>query len=200
MKRKLILAALPLLIVGCSSTPTATDITKDQLKANELKVAAEQEKAEKALASVPSWVLTPPKSDENGVYGVGIGESKKLDVAMKKSNLNAQYELAKSFGQAMAGNERSYTKDGNTGEVSDYTQLIDSIVATVPINGYEAIESDVVVADGKYTTYTLIRLSYEQFERGISEAKQASTDEKIKSEFSDLYDRLESMKSDNALN
>lgn len=34
------------------------------------------------LSTVPSWVLTPPKSDELGVYGVGIGESKKLDLAI----------------------------------------------------------------------------------------------------------------------
>lgn len=188
--------ALAFILAGCSSTKTATEITQDQLRSNELKSDAQQEKAEKALASLPSWVLTPPKPDENGVYGVGIGQSKKLDVSMKKSNLNAQYELAKSFGQAMAGNERSYTKDGNTGEVSDYTQLIDSIVATVPINGYEAIKSDVVVSDGKYTTYTLIYLPYAQFERSIGAAKQASTDDKIKGEFNDFYERLDSLKAD----
>lgn len=181
-------------LVGCSSAPDKYDIAKDQLKAEELKNNAAQEAAESLLASVPNWVLNPPKSDDTGVYAVGMGDSKRLDVAMKKANLNAQFELAKSFGQELSGNERSYVKDGNAGELNDFTQLIDSIVAQVPINGYEVVESEAVVIDGKFNYYTLMRLSYEQFGKGMSAAQKASANEFINAEFSDLYQRLEAMK------
>jgi hypothetical protein len=194
MLKKITGAALALLLVGCSSTPTKTDIAIDQAKADAVKMDAAQEVAEQTLESVPSWVINPPKSDAVGVYGVGIGQSKKLDVSMKKGSLNAQYELAKSFGQVLSGNERSYTKDGAAGSTDDFTQLVDSIVAEVPVNGYEVIENKVVAMNGEYTNYTLLRLTYDQFGKGLELAQQESTDTKIKSEFNDLYDRLESLK------
>lgn len=194
MKLRLGGIALALVLAGCASEPTQTSIAKDQIEANKVIANAEQKSAETTLSQLPTWVVNPPKSDAIGVYGVGIGESKKLDVAMKKGSLNAQYELAKSFGQVLSGNERSYTKDGVVGTADDFTQLIDSIVAEVPINGYEVIENKVVALDGKFTNYTLMRLSYDQFERGMSNAKQVSTDERIKGEFYDLYERLESLK------
>ncbi|GMQ49658.1 hypothetical protein [Vibrio sp. 10N] len=195
MKHKLTTLATVLILAGCASSgPTKTEIVKDQLAAKELQTSAEQKAAEATLSTMPAWVINPPKSDEVGVYGVGIGESKKVDVAMKKGQLNAQYELAKSFGQALSGNERSYIKDGSVGSTDDYTQLIDSIVAEVPINGYEVIENKVVAENGKFTNYTLMRLTYDQFGKGLTVAEQKSTDEKIKSEFSDLYQRLDSIK------
>lgn len=194
MKLRLGGIALALVLAGCASEPTQTSIAKDQIEANKVIANAEQKRAEATLSQLPAWVVNPPKSDATGVYGVGIGESKKLDVAMKKGSLNAQYELAKSFGQVLSGNERSYTKDGAAGSTDDFTQLIDSIVAEVPINGYEVIENKVVALDGKFTNYTLMRLSYDQFTSGLKVAEQKSTDEKIKSEFNDLYQRLDSIK------
>ncbi|MGR5178834.1 hypothetical protein [Vibrio mediterranei] len=194
MKVRLGGIAIALVLAGCASEPTQTSIAKDQIEANKVIANAEQKRAEATLSQLPAWVVNPPKSDATGVYGVGIGESKKLDVAMKKGSLNAQYELAKSFGQVLSGNEKSYTKEGSAGTVDDFIQLIDSIVAEVPVNGYEVIENKVVALDGKFTNYTLMRLTYEQFGKGLTVAEQKSTDEKIKSEFNDLYQRLDSIK------
>lgn len=195
MKIKMIAAATAILaLAGCSSTPDRAEVIQYQLEAEQIKADAAQDKAEKQLASIPDWVLNPPKSDATGVYGVGIGESRKLNVSIKKASLNAQFELAKGFGQELAGNEKSYTKDGSAGSVDDYTQLIDSIVSTVPINGYETVDSKVAVMDGKYTSYKLLRLTYEQFEKGMNAAKIATTDQKIKGEFNDLYERLDKLK------
>lgn len=194
MLMKLTGIALAFVLAGCSSTPTRTDLAIDQAKANAVKMGAAQKAAEKALDNIPDWVINPPKSDALGVYGVGIGQSKKLDVSMKKGSLNAQYELAKSFGQVLSGNERNYTKDSSLGSTDDFTQLIDSIVAKVPVNGYEVVENEVVAMNGEYTNYTLLHLTYEQFGKGLSAAKQDSTTKKIKEEFNDLYERLEAIK------
>lgn len=186
--------ALAFALAGCSSTPTRTDLAIDQANANAVKTNAAQKVAEKTLDNIPDWVINPPKSDALGVYGVGIGQSKKLDVSMKKGSLNAQYELAKSFGQVLSGNERNYTKDSSLGSTDDFTQLIDSIVAKVPVNGYEVVENKVVAMNGEYTNYTLLHLTYDQFGKGLSATKQESTTQKIKEEFNDLYERLEAIK------
>lgn len=192
----MIAATVVFALAGCSSAPDRTEIVQDQLEAEQMKADTAQDKAEIKLASVPDWVLNPPQSDASGVYGVGIGESRKLNVAIKKAGLNAQYELAKGFGQELAGNEKSYTKDGSAGSVDDYVQLIDSIVNTVPINGYEVVESDVAIIAGKYTSYKLLRLTYEQFEKGMNSVKTASTEQKIKNEFNDLHKRLDKLKNE----
>ncbi|MEZ8577893.1 hypothetical protein AB6C82_24030 [Vibrio splendidus] len=124
----LIAAAGILTLSGCSSTPTATEMAKDQLKAEKIQTSAAQDKAEKELSNIPDWVLNPPQNDPTGVYGIGIGESSKLNMAIKKSTLNAQFELAKAFNQEMTGNEKSYSQEGAGGLTEQYTQLIDTIV------------------------------------------------------------------------
>ncbi|MGR5416531.1 hypothetical protein ACPV4W_07365 [Vibrio diabolicus] len=85
-KNTLIAVALSsLTLVGCASTPqTAAEITKDQLEAQATKNEVEQEKAQAVLASVPRWVINPPKRTLQAFTGSGVGESSKLQLAIKK--------------------------------------------------------------------------------------------------------------------
>lgn len=185
------LLASALVLAGCSSTPTAQDATKDQLKAEQLQADAAQEKAKNHIANVPEWVLKQPKPDTTGVYGVGQGESKKLDIAMKKANLNAQFELAKSFGQEISGNEQSYTQENNAGVSEQYTQLIDNIVDSVPVNGYSVVDQQVVAISGMYHAFTLLKLPYSEFNAVLEKQKAQAKSVEIKQAFSDLEKRLQ---------
>lgn len=189
-KLTMLLLASVLVLAGCSSTPTAQDATKDQLKAEQLKADAAQTKAEKYIANVPEWVLKQPKPDATGVYGVGQGESKKLDIAMKKANLNAQFELAKNFGQELSGNEQSYTQENNAGVTDQYTQLIDNIVDSVPVNGYSVVSQEIVAIDGKYSAFLLLKLPYEEFNAVLEKQKAQAKSEEIKEAFAHLEKRL----------
>ena len=191
IKLTMSLLASALVLAGCSSTPTAQDTTKDQLKAEQLKADAAQEKAEKHIANVPEWVLKQPKPDATGVYGVGQGESKKLDIAMKKANLNAQFELAKHFAQELSGNEQSYAQENNAGVSEQYTQLIDNIVDSVPVNGYSVVSQEIVAIDGKYSAFLLLKLPYEEFNAVLEKQKSQAKSAEIKQAFSDLEKRLE---------
>lgn len=180
-----------LTLAGCASTPqTAAEITKDQLEAQAIKNEVEQEKAQAVLASVPQWVINPPKPDATGVYGVGVGESSKLQLAIKKSGLNAQYELAKSLGQELSGNEQSYLRDSSTGTTEQYTQLIDSLVAEIPMQGFEVVQQELVTLDGKFTSYQLMKMPYEQFNRALESRGASSQQEEIKEAFTALQERI----------
>ncbi|ELA9367482.1 hypothetical protein QUN99_003372 [Vibrio parahaemolyticus] len=191
-KQTLTVAALSTLILaGCASSPeTAYDITKDELKAQELKTEVAEEKAAAVLASVPRWVINPPRPDESGVYGVGVGESSKVHLAMKKSNLNAQYELARSLGQELSGNEQSYVQDGLSSTIEQYTQVIDSLVSEIPVQGFEVVQQELVTLDGKFTSYQLMKLPYEQFNRALQSSRETSQKEEIQAAFSALQERI----------
>ena len=186
------LLASSLILAGCSSTPTAESTTKDQLKAEKLVNDAAQEKAEQHISNVPEWVLEQPKPDATGVYGVGQSESKKLNIAMKKAKLNAQYELAKNFGQELSGNEQSYTQENGSGVTDQYTQLIDNIVDSVPVNGYSVVSQEVKALNGTYNAFILLKLPYQEFNTVLESKKAGAKSVEIKQAFSALEQRLAS--------
>ncbi|HDI3282995.1 TPA: hypothetical protein PMC41_003164 [Vibrio cholerae] len=199
MKKHALLVAMlsTLVMAGCSSAPdSAYDITQDELKAQALKNEAATEKAEAALASVPLWVIKPPRPDASGVYGVGVGESSKVHLAIKKAGLNAQYELAKSMGQELSGSEQSYVQDGLASTTEQYTQLIDSLVAEIPMQGFEIVQQELVTVDGKYTSYQLMKLPYGQFNKALQNSSLSGKQEEIKNAFAALQERVALRKGD----
>ncbi len=179
-----------LTVSGCASSPDSADIARDQLKAEEIRTNAAQEKAEEKISNVPEWFLIPPKSDDTAVYGVGSGESRNIDFAMKKADLNAQYELAKSFSQELSGNEKSYNKESTYEMKEQYTRLIDSIVSSVPVNGYETVEHKVVAENGRFSAYKLVRLSYVRLSQAM-EKLHGSDQAEVKAAFQQLQQRLQ---------
>ena len=188
-----ILTALAL--SGCSSSPqTKAEVMEDQIEAEKAKNEVAQEKAEHLVSTIPSWVLEPPQSS-TGFYGIGIGESRNLDIAIKKSNLNGQFELAKSLGQEISGNEQNYTSESATKTTTQYTQLIDSLVDSIPMNGFETVEHEMTSVDGKFTSYRLMYLSYEQIERSLNLVSKDAEKAEIKAAFTELEERLEQRKS-----
>lgn len=208
MKKLTAIAALvgSALLTGCSTTPDAVTIAKNEVKAQEIRneiAEKKQEQAqdlvEKRLSSVPEWVLEPPKSDTEGVFGVGIGESKRLNIAIKKSNMNGQFELAKKFKQEISGSEQNYTQETVAETTEQYTQLIDTIVDAVPVVGYKTIQREAVAIDGSITVYTLLKLPYDEF-NAILEKKSAEYNKKeIKEAFGELRARLEERKQFNTV-
>jgi len=186
----LISLAVLLNLAGCSSNPDSADIALEQLKAESIIADAKQEKAEESLSTIPDWLILPPKNDDTGVYGVGIGESQKLDLAIKKAGLNAQYELAKSFSQVLSGNEKNYQREGSEQLTEQYTKVVDSLVVSVPLNGYETVQQKVHVIDGKFVAYKLIRLTYKRLAQSLKENQYGVHQEEIKAAFTELEKRL----------
>jgi len=203
MKRKVSLAVMfataGITLAGCSSTPTADDIAEREAEAQEIrrdaaieKMEHEQEQIEEMMDAVPDWAITPPQSDSEGVYAVGMGKSKTLDTALKKASLQAQYALAKAYKQELSGNERSYVQENaNIGVTEQYTQLIDTLVDSVRVVGFRVIEQEVVPLQGKFNAYTLVKLPYEQFNTMLQQSKNETTSTDIRLAFKELEERLE---------
>jgi hypothetical protein len=201
MKKKYmyVLVFIGIAIGGCSSVPTKEQIASDNAKAEAIRLkseddtrAHEQKKMEGNISQVPDWALKQAKPDSTGVFAVGMGESDVVRVALHKAVLEAEFGLAKNFNQELSGSERVYVQDNN-GKVGNdqYTRLIDNLVSHVPVVGFEIINQEVKVVNGKYNAFVLVKLSYDQFNRVLQEQRKNSESKTIEKAFDDLQSRLD---------
>jgi len=207
MKKRVMLVAVLVFatgLVGCASKPNAVSIAKDEAAADAARSAAERkrsaratEAAEKFLGKVPAWVGEPPRPDGMNVYAVGEGQSTRLDLARKKALLTAEFGLAKQYKQALSGSERLFQRDSATGSPQErYTLLIDKLVDSVPLVGHQQVRQEVVVVDGMFYSYVLMKLSFDEMEKIISKQKAASQDKEIDAQFDELDRRLKAYRAE----
>ncbi len=191
---------------GCSSTDSMKETAADEAAAVKIHTqaaadqrAAEQKRLETNISKIPEWAIKAPPPDDDGVYAVGIGESDKIRLAIRKAMLDGEYGLAKNYNQLLSGSERQYSQD-NSGNYSQsqYTQLIDSLVGQVPIVGFEVIHQNVRPVDGAYTAYVLLKLPYNQVNRVLQERGASASSGDIKHAFDELSGRLDKLQKQNA--
>ena len=183
---------------GCASQKAANELAAEQAKASKIQLKADnqrqniaQEKAQNTLEQFPSWALQVPAPDATGVYAIGIGDSDKVPIAIKKAQLEAEYGLAKLYNQELAGSERSSQQDNGNGSRSQYTALISKLVDYVPVVGFQIIKQDIKAIDGKFNAFILMKLPYEEFNKVLQQQKQKSQGAQDKAVFDDLEKRLE---------
>lgn len=185
-------------LAGCSSSPNeevyeriaALEEAKAEMRENYEEV--QQEKREDEIDALPDWVLEPPQPDATGMYAVGIGESRKLKHALKIARLEAEFQMAKMYQQELSGSERSFEQGDSDGNVSEQTTfLIDKIVDSVPVVGYEIIEQVAQPMAGKHNIYVLMKLPYDEFNKILQQQKASSMNAKVQQSFDDLERRLD---------
>ena len=203
MKKVLGLVIVGALATGCASSPSMKELAQEQAEVTALRAEAqaraeadyrerEQERMESHIDAIPGWALEAPHPDETGMYAVGMGESKKLRVALRKATLDAEFGLAKLYSQELSGSERSYTQDNAEGGVDEqYTALIDKLVDSVPLAGFEVVEQQVKPINGEYHAFVLLKLPYDEFNRVLQSQKREARDAEITAAFDDLERRLE---------
>lgn len=180
-----------LLSAGCSSTPTSKSIVKEQLHIENQRREAAQQQAEKTIDAIPSWAITVPRPDQTGVYALGIAESDKVQIAIKKAHLQAQYGLAKLFNQELAGSEQSMQQDAGANSSSNYQSLIQSLVNYVSVVGFEVVKQEVKAVNGEFQAYTLLKLPYAEFNKALQNQQQQTQNVQMKQAFKELEQRLQ---------
>lgn len=185
---------LAALLAGCASE--AEKAAKDQLSVEAMRAeAADKERAARTEKMkdylddvVPEWFMSPPKMDSTGIYGVGTASSKDLGFAIRKAKLQATYDAAKVLKQEMSGQERSLQRDqGAEGDMAQRTELlIDSLVAAVPVSGYDIVKNTVVPTDGQYHAFILMKIPFDEFNSVLKNNKDG-----LKGEFDEAFDKLQ---------
>jgi hypothetical protein len=179
-------------LTACSSTPTATQIAKEQAKVAEIRAEAQQEQAERKQAlmeeemeSLPSWVIEPPKADATGFYGVGLSADPDLLNAMKKAKLQASYELAQTIKSELSG-EDTMTGSGE----GEYRYVINNFVDKVNLSGAELVQQKVMPVNGDYKAYILMKYPYEAFNLVLKEQNDQSGTQTLNDAYQRLMDRI----------
>lgn len=171
-------AALMTHLTGCSSTPTAADIAEDQAEAEQIRAEARQEQAEKMqaamekeMASLPAWVIEPPKADATGFYGVGLASDTDLVNAMRKAKLQAAYELAQTMKSELSG-EDTMTGSGE----GQYRYVINNFIDKVNLSGAELVKQKVEPIDGVYKAYVMMKYPYTDFNQVLKDQSANQTE------------------------
>ena len=125
------------------------------------------------------------------MYAVGMGASDSFATALKMATLEAEFGLAKMYSQELSGSERIYATGGDFDGVSVYQGLIDKIVDSVPIVGYQTEKKEISAMNGRYQAFVLLKLPYEEFNKVLNEKRSAESDLAMKEAFNELEQRLE---------
>ena len=148
---------LALFLVGCASNP------QDAVK--ESAVEAEQEQEARFAAVIdaaPSWYLEPVSQDEDGYYAVGTAVSPRMDRAIDKARLGAEYRLAKHFEQSISGLEQSFVEEQeglSDSYMSQDTIAVSKILKNIDVSGYSVLDTETFYENGKYRHYVHIFLT-----------------------------------------
>jgi hypothetical protein len=102
-KLSAIAAIAYVLTTQVAATPDSKSIVKEQLHIEKQRREVAQQQAEKTIDAMPSWAANVPRPDGTGVYALGIAESDKVQIALKKAQLQAEYGLAKLYNQELSG-------------------------------------------------------------------------------------------------
>jgi outer membrane murein-binding lipoprotein Lpp len=191
-------ASALVLLAGCAGSPTSSQLAKDQAKAEKIRLEAKaeqdemkQEQLEEVVDAYPSWAINPPKADATGFYGVGIATDGDIRLSLQKSNLRAEFELAKQYRQVVSGSERNMERQTMDAEaVNQYTQLIDKLVAEVPVVGYDVVHREIKAIQGKTHTFVLLKMPYEEFNKAMLSMRGTVDQSTFDQAFSELERRV----------
>lgn len=173
---------------GCSSNPMKQNI-KDQERLERHLAAQEARRAERQVAAgqeqltnLPSWVITKPRPDGTGMYGVGIGESRDLTNAIRKSNLQARFDVAKEIENVLTAEE---TMTGSSD--AQYRYIVNSFVNQVDLAGVEDVMREVQAGPRGFRAYTLVKLPYDDFNEALQGFSQRG---RLESAYQQLMERV----------
>jgi hypothetical protein len=183
---------------GCSSTGTQADLAKQSAAAEKVRDQAEDERLKRKTArlqekvdATPKWALEPMRIDADAVYAVGFGESDNPAIAIKKATLEAEFGLAKKYRLELSGQERLAVSDRGKRAVSQgYGQMIDALIASVPMNGHQVVEQVVKPIQGQVSAWVLMKMTHEQMQAMAKRESGAAEDDRVKAGFAELERRI----------
>lgn len=193
LKVALLSVALITGAMGCSSSYDPSEQLEAQ---HEAQLLLEELKAERAaiqaakkrekIEQLPDWYLEPPKNDGYGVYGIGVGESSKYAIAMKRGKLAAEFAAAQQMSSELSGLVKSYSSDSQESINDSYSETIEKLVSGVAVVGYTVVKSELIEMGNKYHSYYLIHLPYNEFNKALKQSEITAESAEISLAFKEL--------------
>lgn len=188
----LVLSTGAVVLAACSTNTPQNIVERDQDRAKVIE--AQNQRLEQRIESLPDWVLHPPQPDHEGVFAVGTAESDNLQIAVNKARLEAEFGLAKLYGQELSGTERMYHSDSTFFSQSRYQGVIDKLVSEVPVVGFSTEKQEIGAVNGRYSVFVLLKLPYDEFNKVVQQRQSRETSAEMKEAFNELHERIEQRK------
>lgn len=173
------------MLAGCANSATENALEREQAMYERQQERQEQQikTAQQQIKTMPDWVIQTPAPDDTGIYGMGIGESDTLMLALRKANIEARFNVAKEVNTVLSGEETSIgARD------SEYRGIMNTFVDSVNVAGTQDIDRVVEASPNGFRVYTLVKLPYPEFNTAIDQ--YANQDAQAAARIDEQYDRL----------
>ena len=163
----LLLAGSLVLLAGCSSMSPAEQALQHEQALHdraEQRVSQREAQQQATIDSLPAWVIKRPTPDATGLYGVGVGSSQSLSLALQKANIDARRDMAQEINQELSA-ETTMTGDSDAA----FQGIVNTFINRVDVAGAEDVERVIQSGRDGYRVYTLLKLPYPEFNRALTE-------------------------------
>lgn len=201
MYRPILTLVIALALAGCASRgEQVADELRDRERVmrdlEEDRRDWAQEDAKREIRRFPDWALeAAPAPDSTGIYAVGIADSDAPQVALRKANLQALYDLGRTMNQAVAGLERQRITDAGASSNDSYSLAVESVVDFTDVTGWETVRQEVLPIEGRVHAFVLLKLPFEAANRVVEERRRQALAGSEREAFDELQRRLEAFRS-----
>ena len=119
---------------------------------------------------MPAWYESVPKDTESHLYSATTGESRKMDVAIKKAKTQARAELAQKLGTKVQNLEKLFQEEVGADPDTELLEQFTSVTKTITsetLHGTQEEKKEIQnLENGNFRVYMLMTLP-------IGEANQA---------------------------
>ncbi|MCF7823749.1 MAG: LPP20 family lipoprotein [Candidatus Marinimicrobia bacterium] len=112
-----------LVAISCSNPPPVNDMP-DQKNATNPQTPAD----------LPDWYINNPAEDDTYIYSVGMGESRKMDLAIDKAKQAGKVELSERVSANVQSQVKSFTQEAGMTENTQIVEFYQSTSKTVTDN------------------------------------------------------------------
>lgn len=185
-------ATTAVILAGCASTSAldkAMEREAAQYDRDQARLSAAVSLRDNEIQGMPEWVTHKPQPDSVGLYGMGIGVSPQLSTALRISNLEARYDVARELSSELSAEE---TLTG--GHRPGYQAIVNTFVDSVDVAGAQDIDRRIDASPEGYKVYSLIRLPYQSVSRNMSRlgGEQADAEAALVAQYDRLMARVSS--------
>ena len=121
VKLSFLIVLTALVMINCSGGRAVSDMPSD---ANN----------PKGPADLPDWFTNPPEEDDMYIYAVGLGESRKMDMAIDKAKQAGKVELSERISASVQSQVKSFTQEAGMTENTQIVEFYQSTSKTVTDN------------------------------------------------------------------
>ncbi len=132
----------------------------------------DQSASPETLRQMPGWYRKPPKSDDRWIVAPATGESRDLQVALNKAELEGRTALASQLEVKLGGLQRRFVEETGLGAdataLGEYEQTAKAVISQVLI-GSHAREQQFTLDAGTYRAWVLMELPVGEASKALLE-------------------------------